>query len=95
MIMGVQGAPAGCDVSPGAGLTALTWTTSWPPPPRHPQALAERQLRLAYSAANGLVGYIGAAKPPVLLGDASGLSFKLAVLEELATSGDPGRLRAG
>ena len=85
VIMGVQGAAPGAYVSPGAGLNGPDVGELLAAANAAPHALAERHLRLAYSDANGLVGYIGAAKTPVLLGDASGLSFKLAVLEELAS----------
>jgi POTRA domain, FtsQ-type len=85
VIMGVQGAPPGASVSPAAGLNGPAVGELLAAANAAPHALAERHLRLAYSAANGLVGYIGAAKTPVLLGDGSGLSFKLDVLEELAS----------
>ncbi len=85
VIMGVQGAAPGAYVSPGTGLNGPDVGELLAAANAAPRALTERHLRLAYSDANGLVGYIGAAKTPVLLGDASGLSFKLAVLEELAS----------
>jgi POTRA domain, FtsQ-type len=85
VIMGVQGAPPGAYVSPGTGLNGPDVGELLAAANAAPHALAERHLRLAYSAANGIVGYIGAAKTAVLLGDASSLSFKLAVLEELAS----------
>jgi hypothetical protein len=40
---------------------------------------------LAYSARSGLVAHVGAGPALVLLGDASGLATKLAVLEELVS----------
>jgi POTRA domain, FtsQ-type len=85
VIMGLLGAPPGAYVSPGTGLNAPDVGELLAAANAAPHALAERHLRLAYSPANGLLGYIGAARTPVLLGDASSLPFKLAVLEELAT----------
>ena len=88
LITGVRGAPAGADVSPGAGLTGPDVDNLLAAAAAAPQAVAKRNLRLAYSAVNGLVGYIGPTNAPILLGDASDLPFKLAVLEELATRVD-------
>jgi POTRA domain, FtsQ-type len=88
LITGVRGAPAGFDVSPGAGLTGPDVNDLLAAAAAAPQAVAKRNLRLAYSAANGLVGYIGPTNAPILLGDASDLPFKLAVLGELATRVD-------
>jgi cell division protein FtsQ len=88
LVTGVRGAPAGYDVSPGVGVTGTDVDALLAAAAAAPQALAKRNLRLAYSAANGLVGYIGPTNAPILLGDASDLSFKLAVLEELATRVD-------
>jgi cell division protein FtsQ len=85
VIMGVNGSPVGGYISPGAGLNAPDLGELLAAAGAAPHALAERQFRLAYSAANGLVGYIGSAKTTVLLGDASELPLKLAVLEELVT----------
>jgi cell division septal protein FtsQ len=85
VIMGVLGAPAGADISPGVGLTRPDMAELLAAAAAAPQALAERNLRLAYTAADRLVGYVGRTKAVVLLGDASDLPFKLAVLEELTT----------
>jgi cell division protein FtsQ len=85
VVLGAQGAPPGSDVSPGRGLAQpelqelLTAAGSTPP------ALAKRRLQLAYSAPRGLIAHVGAGPAVVLLGDASGLTTKLAVLEELAS----------
>ncbi len=51
-----------------------------------PNDLSRRHLQLAYSAGKGLVAHVGAAKALVLLGDASSMPTKLAVLEELAAT---------
>jgi POTRA domain, FtsQ-type len=49
-----------------------------------PLALAKRRLVLSYSTGAGLVAYEGRYGTPILLGDATSLGTKLAVLEELA-----------
>ena len=85
VIMGVRGAAAGGYISPGAGLRRADLSALLAAAGAAPHALAQRQLRLAYSASTGLVGYIGSAKTVVLLGDASDLVPKLAILQELAT----------
>jgi cell division septal protein FtsQ len=85
VIMGVKGAPAGGYVSPGTGLSQVDLGALLAAAGAAPRALAERQLRLAYSASAGLLGYIGSAKTVVLLGDAADLVPKLAILQELAT----------
>jgi cell division protein FtsQ len=51
-----------------------------------PPDLARRRLQLAYSPASGLVARLGSAKALILLGDASNMTTKLAVLEELAST---------
>jgi cell division protein FtsQ len=88
LIMGVQGAPAGARVSPEAGLSQPELGALLAAAGAAPHALAERHLELAYSAADGLVGYVGGDKAVVLLGDASELGPKLAILEELASRVD-------
>jgi cell division septal protein FtsQ len=85
VIMGVRGAAAGAYISPGAGLSRADLSSLLAAAGAAPHALAERQLRLAYSVSTGLVGYIGSAKTVVLLGDASDLVPKLDILQELAT----------
>jgi len=85
VITGVRGAQPGAYVSPGAGLNAPDVGELLAAANAAPRSLAERRLRLSYSTANGLLGYVGTSRTAVLLGDASSLPFKLAVLEELAT----------
>lgn len=85
LIIGAQGAPAGSYVSPGTGLTQSDLHQLLAAAAAAPRALSERRLRLAYSTSLGLLGYIGSDKAVVLLGDASDLAPKLAVLEELAS----------
>jgi cell division septal protein FtsQ len=51
-----------------------------------PAALSRRRLELAYSPSLGLTARVGAAKALILLGDASDMPTKLAVLEELAST---------
>ena len=85
VIVGVRGAPPGGYVSPGTGLNRPDVAELLAAAGAAPHALAERQLRLAYSAADGLVGYVGPSRAAVLLGDDSDLALKLAILEELVT----------
>ena len=85
LIIGAQGASAGAYVSPGAGLNGPDLGELLAAANDAPHALAARQLRVEYSATEGLMAYIGSAKTVVLLGDASDLALKLAILEELAT----------
>jgi POTRA domain, FtsQ-type/Cell division protein FtsQ len=85
LIVGAQGAAAGAYVSPGAGLNEPDLHELLAAANDAPHALAARQLKVAYSATDGLTAYIGSAKTVVLLGDASNLALKLAILEELET----------
>jgi hypothetical protein len=85
LILGAQGASAGAYVSPGAGLNEPDLHELLAAANDAPHALAARQLKVAYSATDGLTAYIGSAKTVVLLGDASNLALKLAILEELET----------
>lgn len=85
LIMGAQIAPAGGYISPGAGLSQPDLGELLAAARATPHALAERHLELAYSAVAGLVGYVGPDKAVVLLGDASDLGTKLAILDELAS----------
>jgi cell division protein FtsQ len=85
VVTGVQGAPPGASVSPGPGLDQSDMDELLAAAAASPRRLAQRGLRLAYSGTSGLVGYMGSAKTEVLLGDASDLGVKLAVLEELAS----------
>jgi cell division septal protein FtsQ len=85
MVTGARSALAGDEISPerslnGPNLQALLNAAAATPP-----ALAKRRLVLAYSAGAGLVAYQGRTGTLVLLGDASDLAFKLAVLEELVS----------
>jgi cell division protein FtsQ len=84
VIIGVQGAPPGAQVSPRTGLDQPEVAELLDAAAAAPRPLAQRGLRLAYSAASGLVGYVGSAQTEVLLGDSSELAAKLAVLQELA-----------
>ncbi len=88
LIIGAQGAPPGSHVAPGAGLSQSDLDEMLAAAAAAPHALAERRLRLAYSGSSGLIGFIGSAKTVVLLGDATELAPKLAVLEELASRVD-------
>jgi hypothetical protein len=83
--VGAQGASAGAYVSPATGLSEPDLHELLAAATDAPRALAERHLRVAYSATGGLTAYIGSAKTVVLLGDASNLALKLAILEELET----------
>jgi cell division septal protein FtsQ len=85
VLLGAQGARPGSDVSPGRGLAQPELEELLAAAGATPPALAERRLQLAYSAKSGLVAHVGAGPALVLLGDASGLATKLAVLEELAS----------
>jgi POTRA domain, FtsQ-type len=85
LIIGAQGAPAGSYLSPGAGLSRSDLDAMLAAAAAAPPALAERGLRLSYSGSSGLIGFLGSAKTVVLLGAASDLVPKLAVLEELAS----------
>ncbi|HXW78662.1 MAG TPA: FtsQ-type POTRA domain-containing protein [Acidimicrobiales bacterium] len=85
MVTGARSALAGAEITPehtlsGPNLQALLEAAAATPP-----ALAERRLVLGYSPEAGLVAYEGWTGTLVLLGDASDLAFKLAVLEELAS----------
>jgi cell division septal protein FtsQ len=51
-----------------------------------PSDLSRRGLELTYSPSLGLTARVGAAKTLILLGDASNMPTKLAVLEELVTT---------
>jgi hypothetical protein len=84
-LVGVQGAQPGSEISPGRGLPKPELSELLAAAGATPPALAERRLQLAYSAQRGLVAHIGAGTALVLLGDASGLATKLAVLEELVS----------
>jgi len=83
VVLGAQGAQPGSDVSPGRGLAEPALQELLAAAVATPPALAERKLQLAYSAQRGLVAYVGAGPALVILGEASGLATKLAVLEEL------------
>lgn len=83
VISGVQPAPPGSDISPGPGLDRPEMHELLAAAHAAPQALVKRGLRLAYSSADGLTGYVGSDKTVVLLGDGSELATKLTVLEEL------------
>jgi len=85
VVLGAQGAQPGSDVSPGPGLPRPALEQLLTAAGATPPALAERRLQLAYSAQRGLVAHVGAGSALVLLGGPSGLSTKLAVLEELAS----------
>jgi hypothetical protein len=85
VVLGVQGAQPGSDVSPGPGLARAALEGLLAAAGATPPALAEHRLQLAYSARSGLVAHVGAGPALVLLGDASGLATKLAVLEELVS----------
>lgn len=86
VVTGAQTAPAGGRILPvppvtDAQLDELLATAAVVPP-----NLARRHVRLAYSNGLGLVAHVGRAKALILLGDASSMPTKLAVLEELATT---------
>ncbi len=85
LITGAQGAPAGSYISPGAGLSQSDLNEMLAAAAAAPDTLAQRGFRLAYSGSSGLIGFLGSAKTVVLLGAASDLAPKLAVLEELAS----------
>jgi hypothetical protein len=85
VVLGVQGAQPGSDVSPAPGLARAELEGLLAAAGATPPALAEHRLQLAYSARSGLVAHVGAGPALVLLGDASGLATKLAVLEELVS----------
>jgi cell division protein FtsQ len=85
VVLGAQGAQPGSDVSPGRGVAKPALEELLAAAGATPPALAERRLQLAYSAQRGLVAHVGAGPALVLLGDASGLATKLAVLEELVS----------
>jgi POTRA domain, FtsQ-type len=85
MVTGARSALAGDEITPepsvnGPNLEALLEAAA-----ATPAALAKRRLVLGYSAGAGLVAYQGRTGTLVLLGDASDLAFKLAVLEELVS----------
>lgn len=84
VVTGAQGVRPGEDVLPGPGLTRPALEELLAAAAATPRALAERKLQLAYSPQVGLVAHVGAGPALVLLGDASDLTTKLAVLEELA-----------
>ena len=86
VVGGAQPAPPGARILPvppvtGAQLDELLATAAAVPP-----HLARRHVRLAYSNGLGLVAHVGAAKALILLGDASSIATKFAVLEELVTT---------
>jgi cell division protein FtsQ len=85
VVLGAQSAQPGSDVSPGRGLAQPELEELLEAARATPPALAERRLQLAYSAQRGLVAHIGAGPALVVLGDASALATKLAVLEELVS----------
>ncbi len=85
VLLGAQGGQPGSDISPGSGLAQPELRELLAAAEATPLALAERRLQLAYSARSGLVAHVGAGPELVLLGDASGLATKLAVLEELVS----------
>jgi cell division protein FtsQ len=84
VVLGATGAQPGSDVLPGSGLAQPALDELLAAAGATPPALAERRLQLAYSAQRGLVAHVGAGPALVVLGDASGLTTKLAVLAELA-----------
>jgi cell division septal protein FtsQ len=85
MVTGARSASAGAYIAPEASLTGPGLGAQLEAAAATPSALAKRRLVLGYSAEAGLVGYEGRYGTRVLLGDASSLATKLAVLEELAS----------
>jgi cell division septal protein FtsQ len=86
VVEGAQAAPPGDRILPvfpvnEAGLEEILATAA-----AAPQDLSRRGLQLSFSPTLGLVAHLGAAKTLILLGDASDLGTKLAVLEELVTT---------
>ncbi len=85
MLTGARAALAGAPISPEAALSRPDLEALLEAAAATPPALAQRRLVLGYSAQAGLVAYQGRSGTMVLLGDASSLATKLAVLEELAS----------
>jgi hypothetical protein len=85
MLTGARAALAGAPISPEAALSRPDLEALLEAAAATPPALAQRRLVLGYSAQAGLVASQGRSGTMVLLGDASSLATKLAVLEELAS----------
>jgi len=85
IVIGVKEAPAGAGISPGPGLDQTDLQELLAAAGATPRPLGERKLELAYSPPAGLIAYIGPSRTAVLLGDASVLADKLAILQELAS----------
>lgn len=84
LVSGAASAAPGRDVSPVAPTTQGELDALLSAAAVTPATLAERRLELSYSAADGLEARIPGTPATVVLGRASNLSYKLAVLGELA-----------
>jgi hypothetical protein len=71
-------------VTPGPGLRPADVRALLAAAAAAPAALDRRGLGLSRSPSDGLVASVGPSGVTAVLGDASQLAFKLAVLEELA-----------
>ena len=95
VIMGVKGAPAGGYVSPGTGLSQVDLGALLAAAGAAPRALAERQLRLAYSASAGLLGLYRLGQDCRVAWGCRGFGPEVGYFARTGDPGEPGQLLAG
>jgi cell division protein FtsQ len=86
VVDGARPAPPGGQILPALPVTEMQLDELLATAAAVPPELSRRHLQLAYSADLGLVAHLGTAKALILLGDASSMPTKLAVLEELVST---------
>jgi len=85
VVSGARPAPLGGTVAPGSGSGDGALVDELAAAAAVPEGLSGQGLVLSCSPQLGLVAHVGAASATVVLGDASEIRYKLAVLDELVS----------